>query len=75
MKHNAYYEGLGELEVRTLSEKAFKGYSSCDSLNVFYDKDTELFDIVYCDQTKSGLTREQAEKELEFWADEADEED
>lgn len=72
MTHNAFYKKQGELEIRTMSEKAQKGYRETDPLNVYYDKDTGLFDIVDCDGTKSALTREQAEAELEFWASEED---
>ena len=72
MTHNAFYKEQGELEIRTMSEKAQKGYRETDPLNVYYDKDTGLFDVVDCDGTKSGLTREQAEAELEFWASEED---
>lgn len=67
MTHNAYHQGLAEIEIRTMSTAAQLGYSETDPLYVYYDKDTELFDIEDCDGVKSGLTREQIEQELEFW--------
>lgn len=68
MTHNTYYKEQAEIEIRTMSEKAQKGYANTDPLTVYYDKDTGLFDLVDCDGTKTGLTREQLEAELEFWA-------